>query len=267
MARSPKPPETSTAKGSSWRRRGAKAEPPVAAKGGPRGNNRQNAKQAAAEEKPSRVEQVKAVWAMTREQDPRAIPIILGPAALVLVVLVVVGLLVGHIVVFSILAVVVSVAVGTSIFGRRATKTMFAQVEGRPGAAAAVLQGMRGDWRVTPAVGFTRNQELVHRVIGRPGVVLVGEGTSAAAIRQLVTDQKRRVGRVAPDTPIYDFIVGEGEGQVPIRKLQNRMVKLPRNLKKSEVNGVEARMKALGGPNVPLPKGPMPTRMPRGKMR
>lgn len=219
------------------------------------------------EDKPGRVAQVRAVWKMTREQDPKAIPLILGPALAALVVLVVVGILIGQIVLFSIVAVLVALITGTSIFGRRATKTMYAQVEGRPGAAAAILQGMRGDWRVTPAVGFTRNQELVHRVVGRPGVILVGEGTSAAAIKQLVIDQKRRVGRVAPDTPVYDVTIGDGDGQVPIRKLQQHIVKLPRNLKKSEVNGVEARMKALGGPNIPLPKGPMPTRMPRGKMR
>lgn len=204
---------------------------------------------------------------MTRAQDPHAIPLILGPALLVLVVLVVLGLVLGHIIIFSIVAVLGAVITGTSIFGRRATKTMYAQVEGRPGAAAAVLQGMRGDWRVTAAVAFTKNQELVHRVVGRPGVVLVGEGNSVNAIRGLVVDQKRRIGRVAPDTPIYDLVIGDGEDQVPIRKLQNHMMKLPRNLKKSEVNGIEARMKALGGPNVPIPKGPMPTRMPRGKMR
>jgi hypothetical protein len=221
----------------------------------------------AAPEKPGRVEQVKQVWAMTRAQDPKAIPLIIGPALGVLVVLVVVGVLIGQPVIFSVLGVLVAVIVGTSIFGRRATRTMYAQVEGRPGAAAAVLQGMRGDWRVTPAVGFTRNQELVHRVIGRPGVVLVGEGRSVSAIRQLMVDQKRRIGRVAPDTPIYEVVVGEGEDQVPIRKMQTHMMKLPRNLKKSEINGVEARMKALGGPNVPVPKGPMPTRMPRPKQR
>jgi Domain of unknown function (DUF4191) len=218
-------------------------------------------------EKQGRVEQVKAVWKMTREQDPRAIPIILGPALAVLVIVVVVGILIHQKVLLSVVAVLASLIVGTSIFGRRATKTMYASVEGRPGAAAAVLQGMRGDWRVTPAVGFTRNQELVHRVIGRAGIVLVGEGSSTSAIKGLIGDQKRRVGRVAPDTPVYDVIIGDGEGLVPIRKLQQHMVKLPRNLKKTEVNGVEARMKALGGATMPIPKGPMPTRMPRGKMR
>jgi Domain of unknown function (DUF4191) len=238
------------------------------AKGSTKPVGKDSAKGAADGEAPTgRVKQVKAVWKMTREQDPKAVPIILGPALGILVVIVVVGLLIHQIVLFSVVGVLVGLITGTAIFGRRATKTMYSQVEGRPGAAAAILQGMRGDWRVTPAVGFTRNQELVHRVIGRPGIVLIGEGASAAAIRQLMIDQKRRVGRVAPDTPVYDIIVGDAEGQIPIRKLQRHVMKLPANLKKSEVNGVEARMKALGGPNIPLPKGPMPQRMPRGKMR
>jgi hypothetical protein len=156
---------------------------------------------------------------------------------------------------------------GTAIFGRRATGAVHAQLEGKPGQAAAVLQMLRGDWRMTPAVGFTRNQELVHRVIGRPGVVLVGEGSSTAAIKQLITDQKRRIGRVAPETPVHDVIVGESEGRVAARKLQSHLMRLPRKLKKSEVNALEQRMKALGGPNVPIPKGPIPTRMPRKQMR
>jgi hypothetical protein len=214
-----------------------------------------------------RVAQVKAVWTMTRKADSRLIPLVFGPALGVLVVLVVLGLVLGHIIEFAIAAVLLSVVTGAAIFGRRATGSLYASVEGKPGAAAAVLQGMRGDWVVTPAVGFTRNQDLVHRVIGRPGIVIVGEGSSATAIRQLIVDQKRRVGRVAPDTPVYDVVVGDGEGRVPIRRLQSHIMKLPRNLKKGEVSGVESRMKALGGTNVPLPKGPMPQRIPRGRAR
>jgi hypothetical protein len=193
--------------------------------------------------------------------------LVVGPALAVLVVLVVVGILVKHPIYFSIIGVLMAFVTGTAIFGRRATRLMYAQVEGRAGAAAAVLQGMRGDWRVTPAVAFTRNEDLVHRVIGKPGIVLVGEGNSPSAIRQLMTDQKRRIGRVAPDTPLHELIVGEGDGMVSIRQLQTKMVRLPRTLKQKDINAVEARMKALGGPNLPVPKGPMPTRMPRGKMR
>jgi Domain of unknown function (DUF4191) len=214
-----------------------------------------------------RVAQMKAVWAMTRAQDPKTVPLVIGPALVVLVVVVVIGILIGHIVLFAVVAVLCAIITGTFIFGRRATSTMFAQVEGRPGAAAAILQGMRGDWRVTPAVGFTRNQELLHRVVGRPGVILVGEGPSAAAIRSLMVDQKRRVGRVAPETPLYEVVVGDDEDRVPLRKLQNHVTRLPRNLRKQEVNALEGRMKALGAANVPLPKGPVPQRVPRGKMR
>jgi hypothetical protein len=245
-----------------------KASPKTPAKNSAKGPGKGSGKAAPESEAPTgRVAQVRAVWKMTRERDPKAIPLILGPALGVLVVLIVVGILTSHIVVFSVIGVLVALILGTSIFGRRATKTMYAQVEGRPGAAAAILQGMRGDWRVTPAVGFTRNQELIHRVIGRPGVILVGEGTSTAAIRQLMVDQKRRVGRVAPETPLYEVIVGDDDDRVALRKLQSHMTKLPRNLKKSEISGLEARMKALGGASVPLPKGPIPQRVPRGKMR
>ncbi len=248
MARQKKPSAAASKKTGSDARRKAAAP---AAEGAPEG----------------RVAQMRAVWKMTRENDPRLMPYVVGPAVAVLAVLVVVGVLIGQVIVFPILGVILALVTGTAIFGRRATGAVHAQLEGKPGAAAAVLQMMRGDWRMTPAVGFTRNQELVHRVIGRAGIVLVGEGASTAAIRQLIVDQKRRIGRVAPETPIHDVIVGDGEGRIAARKLQNHLMRLPRKLKKSEVNAVEARMKALGGPNVPIPKGPIPTRVPRRQMR
>jgi hypothetical protein len=240
-------------------RRRSKAAPPAPSK-----TSRNSAP--APEPELGRVERIRQVWTMTRERDPRVVPYVFGPMVAVIVVLVVVGLLLGMVITFAIISVPAAVITGTAIFGRRATKAGLAQVEGRPGAAAAILPGLRGDWRTTPAVGFTRNQDLVHRVVGRPGVILIGEG-SPNALRPLITDQKRRIGRIAPDTPIYDIIIGDGEGQVPLAKLHRHMLKLPRNLKKAEVNAVEARMRALGTTNVPIPKGPMPTRMPRGKLR
>jgi hypothetical protein len=220
-------------------------------------------------ERTGRVAQMRTVWTMTRKVDPRLPLYVAGPALAVLALGVVLGIVLGHPVYLAVLGLVAALLVATTIFGRRATSSMYAQVEGQPGAAASVLQGMRGDWRVTPAVAFNRNMDLVHRVVGRPGVVLVGEGNSPAQQRQLITDQKRRVARVAPDTPIFDILVGDGEGQVPLRKLQRQIMKLPRSVGRKEIGGLEGRMRALGGTNVPLPKGPMPksARMPRGKVR
>ena len=217
----------------------------------------------------SRVEQLKTVWSITRKADPRMPLFVLGPAVIVLAALVVVGVLVGHPVYFSILGVLAAVMTATSIFGRRATANMYATVEGQVGAAAGLLQGMRGDWRVTPAVAFTRNQDLVHRVLGRSGVVFVAEGPSLAAQRQLVVDQKRRVNRVAPDIATHEVFVGDGDGQVTLRRLQTTVMRLPRTVRGKEINELEHRLRALGGTNVPLPKGPIPknVRLPKGAPR
>ena len=215
-----------------------------------------------------RVAQVRAVWGLAHKSDPKLALRVFVPALAVLAVLVVVGVLIGHPVYLSILGVVAALLTGTSIFGRRATSSMYSQVEGQPGAAASVLQTLRGDWRVTPAVAMTRNMDFVHRAVGRPGIVLVGEG-SPAQLRQLIVDQKKKIGRVAPDTPIHDFIVGDEAGQVPLRKLQREVMKLPRVIKGGEIGAVEQRMRAIGGTAMPLPKGPMPKagRIPRGKIR
>jgi hypothetical protein len=220
------------------------------------------------DERVGRIAQVRTVWSMASKSDPKLALRVFLPALGVLAVLVVVGVLLGHLIYFSILAVVGALLTGTAIFGRRATSTMYAQVEGQPGAAASVLQTLRGDWRVTPAVAITRNMDLVHRVVGRPGIVLVGEG-STAQLRQLIVDQKKKIGRVAPDTPIHDIIVGDDDGQVPLRKLQREVMKMPRVIKGGEIGAVEQRMRAIGGTAMPLPKGPMPKsgRVPRGKMR
>jgi hypothetical protein len=158
------------------------------------------------------------------------------------------------------LAVLFGIVALMFVFGRRAQKAAFSQVDGQPGAAGWVLGNMRGDWRVTQGVQLNSQLDAVHRVLGRPGVILVGEG-QPHRVKPLLAQEKKRVARIAGDTPIYDVILGDEEGQVSIRKLNNHLVKLPRNLNQQQVNALEKRLAALGGTKAaPLPKGPMPTR-------
>lgn len=156
------------------------------------------------------------------------------------------------------------------VFGRRAQRAAYAQMEGRTGAAAAALNTLRRGWKVDAAVGFTRQQDVVHRVVGRPGIVLVGEGNSAR-LKQLLANERRRHTRVVSDVPIHEIVCGNEAGQVPLPKLVRHVSKLKRAVKPAELTDVIGRLRALDAqrPNVPLPKGPLPTSMKglRGQMR
>jgi len=162
------------------------------------------------------------------------------------------------------------VLVTVVLFGRFAQAAQYSTIEGQPGAAAAVLENMRGNWTVTPAVAANRNMDVVHRAVGKPGVILVGEG-SPTRLAGLLAAEKKRVARVAYEVPIIEFQVGNGEGQVPISKLQRKVMRLPRKLKPDAVSDLNHRLRALQ-PSLQAPKGPIPRnvrqpKMPRPKAR
>jgi hypothetical protein len=145
------------------------------------------------------------------------------------------------------------------IFSRRAQKAAYAQADGQLGAALYVLQNLRGnDWTTTEAVAGNGYLDAVHRLTGRPGVVLVGEG-SPQRVKGLLAQEKRRVSRLVGDTPIYDLTVGSDEGQIALGKLSGHLMRLPRNLSRDEVSSLNRRLSALSAARPPLPQGPMPT--------
>lgn len=158
----------------------------------------------------------------------------------------------------------VGLIAATFWFSRVAIKAAYKRIEGQPGAAAAVVQNMRGNWSVTPAVAVTKSQDVVSRVVGRCGVVLLGEGSPSRVVN-LLANERKKTGRWLPDVPIYEIQVGTDEGQVGLPRLQRELSKLPRNLRPAEATEVRRRLEALSQRSapVPIPKGPLPTRMPR----
>jgi hypothetical protein len=221
-------------------------------------------------EKPGRIAQIRMVGKIVREANPRALPIMALVALGIIAVFIVAGLLTGLATFLIPLGVLLGLLAAVIMFGRYAQSAQFAQIEGQPGAAAAVLQTLRGDWTVTPAVTGNRNMDVVHRVVGRAGVVLVGEG-NPGGLSSLLAAEKKRISRVAFDVPIYDIQVGDAEGQLPIRKLHAHVMKLPRNLKGGQVAELNYRLKALPqtlqAPRGPLPKGARLPKGPKPKMR
>ena len=217
-----------------------------------------------------RLKQMRVVAGLIRKSNPKAIPIIVGSGLGILVIFVVVGLLTGLAAFLIPLGVLLGLLVAMLLFGRFASAAQYAAIEGQPGAAAAVLQNMRGNWTVTPTVGANKNMDVVHRAVGRPGVVLVGEG-SPNRLASLLAAEKKRVARVAYEVPIFEFQVGDDEGQIPISKLQRKIMRLPRQLKPAAISDINHRLKALQ-PSLQAPKGPIPRnvrqpKMPRPKAR
>ena len=154
----------------------------------------------------------------------------------------------------------VGLLAATFWFSRRAMRAAYAQIDGQPGASAAVLQALRGGWLVTPAIAVNKSQDMVSRVIGKPGVILVSEGP-ASRVGHLLGNERKKTARWVPEIPIYEIQVGNDEGQVPLLKLQSALNKLPRNLRGGEITEVRRRLDAVSqsGGALPIPKGPMPT--------
>lgn len=95
--------------------------------------------------------------------------------------------------------------------------------------------------------------------MGRPGIVLIAEGPAGRASR-LLENERKRTARVVPSVPITLLQCGNGEGQVPLRKLPVAVRKLKPQLTKQEVAEVDKRLTALGAMRPPLPKGIDPTK-------
>ena len=212
-----------------------------------------------------RIAQLRTAFEATRKADPKLVPILAGAMGGTFVVVLVLGIVSGRPVLGSISAVLLALLVGLVIFGRRSQNAQLSMIEGQPGAAAAVLNSLRGQWFVTPAVAFNKKQDLVHRVIGRPGVVLVGEGSSPARVTALLAQEKKKVSRVIGEVPLHTISVGHGDGQTELKGLQVAMTKLPRSLSKTEVPKLQRKLAPLDKGNIPIPQGYMPK--PGKKMR
>ena len=230
------------------------------------------------DEKSGRIQQFRQTYTLTKKTDPRiglwlllAFLVVGGVGFVVFYFLLPSGGVLG-----LVMAIVGAVLFGTLaaliIFGRRAQRSAYAQMDGQRGAAGAALRMLRRGWKTREEpVAITKQMDVVYRVIGPPGIVLIGEGASPSRLRQLMISERRKHERVASDVPIHEVICGNGEGEVPLPKLVRHVQKLGREVKPAEMTDILNRLKALDAQRsaIPVPKGPIPTSMKglRGNMR
>ena len=202
---------------------------------------------------------------MQRKQDKALIPIMLAAFLGMGLFFFLIGMLFNGEWFMLILGLGIGAILAMFLFTRRLERDMYKKVEDQPGAAGwALEQQLRNTvgvvWKVKTGVAATRQQDLIHRVIGNSGVIFVVEG-DRKRVGPTLNRLKKRVDRMAGGVPVYEVFVGNGEDEVPVSKLRSHIMKLPRNYNKNEtydnIRRIEA-MDDLPGTTPGLPKGPMP---------
>src|SRR3954468_6149211 len=220
-------------------------------------------KQAAPAKKPGRLSTLRQIFSITRESDPLLPLWMLGAFVAVVLVAFLIGLPLGHPVYLAVLGVPLGVLLALLIMSRRAERFAYQRAAGQPGVTGQVLKNIRRGWFVEdePVAVDPRTRDLVFRAVGRPGVALVTEGP-VNRVQRLVDAERKRVSRVlGPNVPVLVLNVGDGEGQIPLRKINGKLTRMRPALTKTEASQVASRLRALGGARPPIPKGVDPMRM------
>ena len=164
------------------------------------------------EPKAPRFKEIRDAYKITKATKPWIGAVMAGIFVAGWAIGIAIGFAIGHPVYLGFVSAPFAALLAFFIFTRQAGSAAYASIEGQIGAGASVLMSIRKGWSTTPAVAVSRNQDMVHRSVGRAGIVLTGEGSGS--VRQLLQDEKRKTERYAPGVPIYELVVGDQEGQV-----------------------------------------------------
>jgi hypothetical protein len=224
----------------------------------------------AAVKKPGRVAQIRQGYRAIRQLDPNVGWFMLAAAlAVLLVVMLIGGWWLGRPLLALLFAPPLMMIAATLVLNHRANKAMYSALDGKPGAAGMALTSIRRGWYTSqePVAADVQNRQMdfsnaavAFRALGRPGIVLVGEGPRPRVTRLLEAERKK-VARVAPGVPVHLIVAGDGEGDVPVRKLVSKVQRMKPVLTKEEVSVVHKRLKSLPGIRDAVPAGVDPTKL------
>jgi len=205
---------------------------------------------------------------MTKEYDKSLIPLMIGAFLVILAIFILVSLFMSPWWTYPIFGVLFGLMGAMLVLNWRAKGAMFRRYAGQPGCAEVGLNLLPKGWIKNPAIAVDRYQNIVHRVVGPAGIVLIGEGQPGRVREMLATETKRHES-IKYHVTVTSLVMGDAENQVPLTKLDKYIKKLPKTIKGSQVTEVMARLKALDGarPRMPIPKGPMSMKGARSALR
>lgn len=179
----------------------------------------------------------------------------------ILVLGIVIGLVTGKVILWSIMGLLFGATVSLLVLTQLVKKASYMQIDGMPGAVAAVLDQIKRGWSISaePVRFNPRTQDMVFRAVGRPGVVLVSEGPNHR-VQKLINEERQWIKRVAPTAPVQVIKVGHEDGQVRLEKLQRALQRLPKSISNQEIAALTVRFDAVKPSALPIPKGIDPTK-------
>lgn len=205
--------------------------------------------------------QVRETYRVTVESDPASQNLIIGAGVGVAVLVGQVGIFLPPWWMWIITGLMAGLVAALYMLLNRAKKATYKRYAGKPGSAEVAF-GMldKKKFDYTPGITATKQLDVVHRVLGPAGIVLVGEG-SAARLKAVLAGEARKHEQVAYGVPVTTVLMGDGEGQVALDKLAEHLKKMPKAIQPVQITEVKQRLRALDAvrPKVPIPKGPMPT--------
>lgn len=172
-----------------------------------------------------------------------------------------------HWAIWGLMALMIAFTAGLGVLVWRAKKAILASAKGQAGSAYAALQMLNTKkYTYTPGINATRQMDIVHRVVGPCGIVLIGEG-APSRVRPLLTQEAKKHEGVVHGVKVTQLMLGDAANQVPLESLQRHVEKMPKVMQPYQVTEVLTRLRALDAvrPKAPLPKGPLPT--PKGMNR
>ena len=147
-------------------------------------------------------------------------------------------------IIWILLGVVSGLLAALIVMNRRAERAAYRRMEGQQGAVGAVLRAtLRRGWRGSeiPVAVNPRTRDAVYRAVGRPGVVLIAEGPKGRTQR-LLDEERRKVLRVAPNTPVSVLRVGPEEDAIRLGQINRSLGRLKGKLTRAEVLAVSNRL-------------------------
>jgi len=236
------------------------------------------------------IKQIITIFKYTHKEDKMLPALIAGAFLVPVIVFVILGIIFRWTVLtwvfLMLIAIMLGMLLATIVLTRRADMVGYKQLDGKPGAAISVLRNINKagfNFPEQPVWVDPRTKDAIWRGTGYNGIYLLGEG-DYDRVKRAMDRQEQSIKSVTAGSqiPVYRVMVGNGQGQVPLKKLRSNIIRHkayrpthhknallakihPRErfiLTKAELEKLNARLRTLQTKNgMGIPKGIDPTRM------